>query len=95
VVAHPGAPGRAGRIRQLNRPRPLRVEASDESRPLAVWLRGRRCAVEAVLETWRIDDEWWRERLISRRYWQVVLDDGRTLVTYQDLVSKRWCSQSY
>jgi len=40
--------------------------------------------VEAVLETWRIDDEWWR-RPISRIYHEVVLETGATMVIYQDL----------
>ena len=60
MVAHPGAAGGHARIRPLNRPRPVRVDASEDGRPVAVWLSDRRHAVEAVLETWRIDDEWWR-----------------------------------
>lgn len=95
MVAHPGAPGGPGRARQLNRPRPLRVEAAGDGRPIAVWLSGRRHIVEAVLETWRIDDEWWRERLVSRMYWRVLLGDGRTITVYCDLVSARWAKQAY
>jgi len=62
VVAHPGAAGGPGRARpfdvaqgrQLNQPRPLRVEAAEDGRPIAVWLSGRRHIVETVLENWRI-----------------------------------------
>ena len=95
MVAHPGAQGRAGRIRPLNRPRPARVEADEQSRPTVVWLSGRRCAVEAVLETWRIDDEWWRERPVSRVYHSLLLEDGRTMAAYLDLASRRWAKQDY
>jgi len=66
VVTDTGATGGPGRVRPLNRPRPLRVEAGGDGLPAAVWLAGRRCAVEAVLERWRIDDEWWRQRTVSR-----------------------------
>ena len=107
MVAHPGAAGGPGRARQLNRPRPLRVEAGEDAcpepgasrsrrgRPIAVWLSGRRHIVETVLETWRIDDEWWRERPVSRVYYSLLLEDGRTVTVYHDLISGRWAKQSY
>ena len=93
MVTDTGATGGPGRVRPLNRPRPLRVEADKDGRPIAVWLSGRRCAVEAVLETWRIDDEWWRERPVSRTYYSLLLEDGRTITVYCDLVSGRWAKQ--
>ncbi len=95
MVAHPGAQGRAGRIRQLNRPRPLRVEANEDGRPATVSLSGRRYAVEAVLEAWRIDDEWWRKRPVSRMYFSLLLEDGRTVTVYRDLAAGRWYRQGH
>jgi len=38
-----------------------------------VHISGRPIAIESVVETWRIDDEWWREKAVSRQYWRVVL----------------------
>ena len=95
MVAHPGAAGGPGRARQLNRPRSLRVEAADQGRPIAVWLSGRRHIVETVLQLWRIDDEWWRQRPVSRVYYSLLLEDGRTMTVYHDLISGRWAKQSY
>jgi len=95
VVADTGAAGGAGRLRALNRPRPVRVEADGEGRPLAVWVAGQRQAVECVLESWRIDDEWWRPQAVSRLYWRLVLADGRTATVYRELVKDRWFRQSY
>lgn len=103
MVSPSGAQGRAGRIRPLNRPRPVRVEVDEEERPVAVWLSperagirlGRRHAVEVVLETWRIDDEWWRERPVSRLYFRLLLEDGRSITVYRDLVNDRWARQTY
>ena len=103
MVAHPGAAGGPGRARpfdvaqgrQLNQPRPLRVEAAEDGRPIAVWLSGRRHIVETVLESWRIDDEWWRERPVSLMYYSLLLDDGRTTTVYRDLVSGQWARQKY
>ena len=95
MVTNTGAPGGPGRIRALNRPRPLRVEADGDAWPAAIWISGRRCAVEAMLERWRIDDEWWRERPVSRLYYRLALEDGRTVTVYRDLVSGRWAQQAY
>ena len=52
-------------------------------------------AVEAVLETWRIDDEWWRERPVSRMYYSLLLEDGRTVTVCRELVSGRSAHQTY
>jgi len=95
VVAHSRAASGLRRVRPLNRPRPLRVEAGEDGRPIAVYLSGRRYAVESVLEAWRIDDEWWRERAISRVYFSLLLEDGRTVTVYCDLLRKRWFRQAY
>jgi len=71
------------------------VEDNEDGRPTAVYLSGHRLAVEAVLETWRIDDEWWRERAVSRVYFSLLLEDGRTVTMYRDLVTGRWWRQDY
>jgi hypothetical protein len=49
--------------------------------------------VEAVLESWRIDDEWWRDP-IARRYVEVVLEGGAHVVLYQDLTTRAWFMQA-
>jgi hypothetical protein len=49
--------------------------------------------VEAVLESWRIDDEWWRQ-LISRRYFEVILEGGGRVVLFEDRVSGEWFVQT-
>ena len=103
MVADTGATGGPGRVRPLNRPRPLRVEADGDGLPAAVWLSpgrtpvraGRRYAVEAVLERWRIDEEWWRPRPVSRLYYSLLLEDGRTVTVYRDLLDGRWARQAY
>src|SRR5207244_9849684 len=85
------APGSAGAVRvtgprRLARPRPARVRAGDSGRPLVV--DGRE--VEAVRESWLIEDRWWTDRPLRRRYWEVVTDDGRNLVVFRELASGTW-----
>jgi hypothetical protein len=69
------------------------VELDVCERPLAVTVRGARCTVESVLETWRLDDEWWRVP-ISRRYVEAVFDGGRHVVLYCDLGTGEWWMQT-
>jgi hypothetical protein len=95
VVAHPRATTRAHRLRPLNRPRPIRVEADELGEPRAVVLGRERLAVVAVQDRWRIDDEWWREQPVSRVYFSLLLEDGRVATVYQNLVTGRWSQQNY
>ncbi len=71
------------------------VEVGDDGQPAAVHLSSRRFAVEEVLETWRVDDEWWRKRPVSRMYYSLLLEGGRTVTVYRDLASGHWAKQAY
>jgi hypothetical protein len=75
--------------RRLGAPSPARVRAGDGGRPLVV--DGR--AVEAVRESWLVEDRWWTERPLRRRYWEVVTADGRDLVVFRELEEGRWYAQ--
>lgn len=95
MVTHSGTEGRAHRLRPLNEPQPVEVEADAAGRPVAIALRGQRLRVLRVQDAWRIDDEWWHERPVSRLYWQAALEDGRVVTVFHDLVEQRWAQQSY
>ncbi len=75
--------------RRLAQPRPARVRAGPGGRPLAV--DGR--AVAHVLESWLVEDRWWTERPLRRRYWELVSESGRNLVVFHDLFDGRWFRQ--
>lgn len=83
------------RLKALNRPHRITIEADEAGEPIAVQISGRRLAVRSIVETWRIDDEWWREKLVSRLYRRVALEDGRVVDLYQALASGRWYRQAY
>jgi hypothetical protein len=71
-------------------PRPTRVELDAGGRPRQV--AGR--AVDAVREEWRVEEGWWTERPVRRRYLELVLDDGRVAVVYEDRREPgRWYAQ--
>ncbi len=75
--------------RRIAEPRPARVQADDHGVPLEI--DGR--PVDAVRESWLIEDRWWTDRPLRRRYWEVVTGDGRDLVVFRDLVEGRWYTQ--
>ena len=50
-------------------------------------------AVTAVREEWVVEDRWWTARPLRRRYFELVLEDGRNVVVFRDLVSRGWFRQ--
>lgn len=88
MVAPPRTPLRADRLRALNVPQPVTVALDADGLPAAV----SDTTVESVREIWRIDDEWWRQP-VSRRYHEVVLEGGRRVVLFEDLVTGDWFVQ--
>jgi hypothetical protein len=49
--------------------------------------------VEAVREEWVVEDRWWTGRPLCRRYFELVLANGRNTVVFLDLNSRRWYEQ--
>lgn len=56
--------------------------------------RGARHRIAAIRDQWRIDDEWWRQG-VSRCYYLAVLEDGRALTLFLDLLTQTWHCQAY
>jgi hypothetical protein len=75
--------------RRLAPPRIVRVRADTGGRPEAIGGR----AVEAIRESWLVEDRWWSDAPLRRRYWEVVTADGRDLVVFRDLLGGRWYGQ--
>lgn len=63
--------------------------AADDGRPLEI--DGR--TVDSVRESWLIEDRWWTDRPLRRRYWEVVTTCGRNVVVFHDLERGRWWAQ--
>ena len=95
VAAALAKEARGRRLKPLHRPRQIQIDADGNAQPIALHFGGRQIAVESVVETWRIDDEWWRDKPVSRNYCRVVLEDGRVMDVYRDLASGKWWRQAY
>jgi len=72
--------------KRLGTPRLARVRASDDGRPVSV--DGRE--VDAVRESWLVEDRWWTDAPLRRRYWEVVTSCGRDVVVFRDLEGAGW-----
>lgn len=94
MVEDTGTAPRAVSVKRVNEPEPLAVEETAGGQPAALRFKARQ-QVAAIEDTWRIDDEWWRPRPVTRVYYAVILENGRKLVIYRDLAAARWYRQPY
>ena len=78
-----------GSLKRLATPRAITVRMQEGGRPATI--DGR--AVEAVRESWLVEDRWWTDAPLRRRYWEVVTADGRDVVVYRDLEAGGWFAQ--
>jgi hypothetical protein len=75
--------------RRLSVPRRVAVSSGEDGSPLIVDSQ----EVDSVRESWLIEDRWWTDRPLRRRYWEIVTTSGRDEVVFHDLVSGRWWRQ--
>lgn len=75
--------------RRLLLPRRVSVTADGDGNPQVI--DGREVA--AARESWLVEDRWWTDRPLRRRYWEVVTVCGRDEVLFCDLISGRWWRQ--
>ena len=93
MVQNPRETSGPGPLRPLNLPAPIAVEVDAHQIPVAITLHGRRLKVASIDDLWEIDEEWWREQPIARRYYQVTTEDGRRITIFRDLVEGGWYRQ--
>lgn len=88
-----GTRNRLDKLRALNLPERVQVECGTNGEPRTVKrASGQTTSVESIQESWRIDDEWWRQP-IARHYHDVVLTGGKRVVLFEDLVTREWWMQ--
>ena len=81
------------RLRALNVPQRVHVELNANGLPTGMRdATDKLRAVEDIGEIWRIDDEWWRAP-IHRRYVEAIIEGGRRVVLYDDLITGEWWMQ--
>ena len=76
-------------LRRLGTPRPARVRAGADGVPVALG----RAAVDSISEEWVVEDRWWTGSPLRRRYFELILADGRNAVVFRDLLGGGWFAQ--
>jgi hypothetical protein len=74
--------------RALNAPRPARVRWGEG---LPAEVNGE--PVEAMRESWLVEDRWWSTEPLRRRYWELIGVRGQNLIVFHDLCTGRWFIQ--
>jgi len=97
MVPSSRTPLRPDRLRALNLPSAVEVALDAWGQP--IWVRQTEAdegngvrSVDDIVETWIVQDEWWRTP-IHRRYVEVVLEGGAHVVLFEDLTTGEWFMQ--
>jgi hypothetical protein len=84
----------ADSLRLVNPPIPVEVRESTHQTPRAIKIKGRWRRVVSIDDLWSIDEEWCREKLIVRMYYQVSTEDGRQVTVFRDMLDGAWYRQN-
>ena len=87
------APRPPSDLRQLNLPRPIEVEVTDDV-PAVVIEGGTRLSVDRIDERWEVHVTWWRDPR-RRAYFRVILVGGLVRTIFYDVGHDRWYAQPY
>jgi hypothetical protein len=79
----------SGGSRRLGSPEAVSVAADGQGVPVTVGP----AQVDSVREEWVVEDRWWTGQPLRRRYFELVLANGRNVVVFRDLVGGGWFSQ--
>ena len=93
MVPNTGEKANFNSSRSLNEPKSLEVMTGSENMPYKIRIRGIWKSVTGIQDICRIDDEWWREKPISRIYYMCILKTEEAVVIFQDLITNSWYRQ--
>jgi hypothetical protein len=71
---------------------PITVQSDAAFAPLSFTWQGRSHPVERIAKRWRLDVNWWQQR-IWREYFKVVTHSGLLVVLYRDWLTGEWFLQ--
>jgi hypothetical protein len=75
--------------RRLGAPESAQVAADERGVPTGLG----EVVVDSVREEWVVEDRWWTGKPLRRRYFELVLVNGRNVVVFHDLVGGGWFMQ--
>ena len=93
MVSDPRGTLSTRRIRRLNTPQTVSVREAESGEPRTVLIGQVWQAVLLSRRPWRIDQQWWRRKPVSRMYYRVAPEDGPPMTLFRDLSSGEWFRQ--
>ena len=95
MVKNTGTPYGPHTFRALNMPEPCEVQTGKHNQPQIIKKRRKKSlSVLSVRDTWRVDDEWWTDRQISRQYYTILLEDLSIVTIFVDRIEGGWYEQN-
>ena len=82
-----------GDLQFLKSPLPVQVEIDKSQEPINVFDKGFWRSIDAILDKWHVEDEWWKPDPIDRVYYECVFNTGKHIVLYRDRISTEWYKQ--
>jgi hypothetical protein len=61
-------------------PNPVAVQALADGTPTAIG----GITVDSIREEWLVEDRWWTPKPLQRRYFELVLANGRNIVVFRE-----------
>ena len=95
MVAPPRGAGGPRTLRRLNAPRRAEVRTDSSGVPTALRRHGAWLLVIELLDRYRTDDRWWTVAPIARDYYELMLEDERTITVFRDDVQGGWWEQRH
>ncbi len=95
MVKASGGAERPRALRRLNTPRQVQVRTGSSGAPSALRTGTHWQEVAGLLDCYRTDDRWWMAEPIARTYYELLLDDGRTVTVFRDDIRDGWYEQRY
>ena len=68
------------------------VDMDDLHAPLSFNQQGNSYVVTQVLTRWRVDEDWWNNR-VWREYFKLITRDNRLVILFRDLHTGNWYLQ--
>ena len=70
----------------------VEVLCDGQGLPRKLTWEGQQHTVTAITRQWRVDSDWWRNR-VWRAYYKLSTDSGLLLVIFEDLTTGEWYVQ--
>ena len=75
--------------KRLREAEEIKVKANVAGVPVSFIRKGRREQVAAIYDRWRINDEWWGEK-VERNYFRIRTSSGLVCDIYHDTSADHW-----